>query len=278
MQFENLNIPPLNENIISCLSAIYKSDVTYEYICDKIAKDMGLIQKIFFIANSQLYSNGNKTSNLKEAIIRIGITNLTTILTSEYYNQYKKFDGIEFFDIKSFNKHSIFVSKLCFEIANAIHIEKKFDLMLAGTFHDIGLLVRAINQPDKMKLIIEKCRNEKISIYNAEISLQILTHDQLGFTLLEKWGFNQQVLELVKYHHTPSHHRTNSIDYLEKEFDILELVNQISNKYSFGFHSNNHHAKINPVLLDKISITKDSLSKLLNKVILSLNIFSSALL
>jgi putative nucleotidyltransferase with HDIG domain len=149
--------------------------------------------------------------------------------------------------------------------------------MIAGMFHDIGLLIRAISQPEKMELLIEKCKNEKINFYTSEINNQLLTHDQLGANLLEKWGFNRQVVELVKHHHTPTQHRTSSIDYLSKEFDILELSNQISIKYSFGFHNNDPHVKISQILLDKIGISKDALNTLLKEVIRNINVFSSAL-
>ncbi|WGL60511.1 HDOD domain-containing protein [Pigmentibacter sp. JX0631] len=277
MQIENVQIPPLSENIIACLSSIYKNDVSYESLCEKISKDMSLIQKVFDIANSQLYSKGIKTNNLKEAIIRIGITNLTTILTSEYYSQYKKIDGIAFFKLKEFNQHSIFVSKLCFEIGKSLNLDRKFDLMIAGMFHDIGLLIRALSQPEKMEILIEKSKNDKINFYTSEINIQLLTHDQLGANLLEKWGFNRQVVDLVKHHHTPTQHRTSSIDYLSKEFDILELSNQISSKYSFGFHNNDPHVKISQILLDKIAISKNGLNSILKDVVLNLNVFSNSL-
>lgn len=277
MEISDIKIPPLNENIISCLSAIYKNNISYESICEKISKDMGLIQKIFTIANSQLYSQGVQTNNLKDAIIRIGITNLTTILTSEYYNQYKITVDNSFFNLKEFNQHSIFVSKLCFEIAKELKLESKFDLMVAGMFHDIGLLIRAISQPEKMKAIIERCKKDKISFYSAELNGQVLTHDQIGAIILKKWNFTSQVISLVAHHHTVAQYRTKSLDYLSKELDILELANQIAQKLSFGSQNYDMQVKINQVTVDKLLIKNETLSKIIKDVVQNMKVFSSCL-
>ena len=72
---------------------MYKSNFNYDVLSQKISTDIGLSEKVLILANSQFFSQGApKTNNLKQAIVRIGGSNLLKVLTDEYYN--KKFKNI----------------------------------------------------------------------------------------------------------------------------------------------------------------------------------------
>ncbi len=266
-------LPSLSENIVSCLSSIYKNEISYEYITDKIAKDLSMYKKVLDIANTQHYSKGQITDDLKQAIIRLGIVNLTVLLTSEYYSKFPKFEDIGFFSLKKFNLHSVCVSKFSFEIAKSLNLSTANDLMLAGAFHDVGLLARAVMQRDIMQDVVNCCNSSKINFYNAETKLQIMTHDILGADLIQSWGFNQNVLNLIRHHHTKEKMRPYRVDYLNKELNILELSDILAHRFSCGYENYHTELKIHPMMIERLGLSKEEVMTLVKTISKTIPLF-----
>lgn len=266
-------LPSLSENIVSCLSSIYKNEISYEYITDKIAKDLSMYKKVLDIANTQHYSKGQITDDLKQAIIRLGIVNLTVLLTSEYYSKFPKFEDIGFFSLKKFNLHSVCVSKFSFEIAKSLNLPTANDLMLAGAFHDVGLLARAVMQRDIMQDVVNCCNSSKINFYNAETKLQIMTHDILGADLIQSWGFNQNVLNLIRHHHTKEKMRPYRVDYLNKELNILELSDILAHRFSCGYENYHTELKIHPMMIERLGLSKEEVMTLVKTISKTIPLF-----
>nr|BFD31797.1 hypothetical protein GTC16762_14150 [Pigmentibacter ruber] len=259
-------LPSLSENIVSCLSAIYKNEISYDAITDKISKDLSMFKKVLDVANSQHYSKGVITDDLKQAIIRLGIVNLTVLLTSEYYSKFPKFEDIGFFSLKKFNLHSVCVSKFAFEIAKLLNLSTANDLMLAGAFHDVGLLIRAVMQREIMQDIVNCCIADKINFYTAETKLQVMTHDILGSDLLQSWGFNQNVLNIIRFHHAKEKLRPYRVDFLNKEINILELSDVLAHRFSCGFENYHTELKVHPMLIERLGLSKETVMQLVKKI------------
>lgn len=266
-------LPALSESIVNCLSAIYKNEVSYDYLTDKISKDLSMFKKVLDLANSQQFSKGQVTDDLRQAIIRLGIVNLTLLLTSEYYSKIPKFADIGFFTLKKFNLHSVCVSKFSFEISKLLNLNTANDLMLAGAFHDVGLLARAVLQRELMQDIVHCCLEDKINFYGAEMKLQAMTHDVYAIEVLQNWGFNQNVLNLIRYHHTPEKMRPYRVDYLNKELNILELADKLAHRFSCGFDQYTTELKIPPILIERLGVSKDTVITLVKSISKSIPLF-----
>ncbi|WP_186644035.1 HDOD domain-containing protein [Fluviispira vulneris] len=266
-------IPPLTENIVSCLSSIYKNEFIIDNMVEKIARDIGLFNKILLIANSQRYGQGVQTNDLKQAIVRIGIINLTLVLTSEYYTKYTSIEEIGFFNLKQFNLHSSCVSRFAFEIAKIINLPTLHDVTLAAAFHDLGLLARAILHKDIMKNLVEKCTQDKIHFHKAEMELNITSHEIIGADILSEWGLNKNIILLVRNHHTKESVRSSDTDYLEKEFIVLELADILAHRISCGFEGYTRDIRVNMMLIDRLGISKDKIVELIKIVNHSMNSF-----
>ncbi|WP_161597569.1 HDOD domain-containing protein [Fluviispira multicolorata] len=269
--YDKLIIPPLTENIVSCLSSIYKNEYIIDNMVEKIGKDIGLFNKILILANSQHYSQGKQTNDLKQAIVRIGIINLTLVLTSEYYNKYNNIEEIYFFNLKQFNLHSSCVSRFAFELCKILNISTMNDITLAAAFHDIGILARAIMHKDIMKNIIEKCKTDKVHFHKAEMDLNITSHEIIGADILSEWGMNQNIILLVKNHHTKENVRSSETYYLNKELCILELADILAHRISFSFKGYTRDVRVNMMLIDRLGISKEKVIELIKFVSHSMN-------
>ncbi len=74
---------------------------------------------------------------------------------------------------------------------------------VAGTLHDIGMLVPAAVMPDRLNRAITDANNHEDSLYDAEKRLYGTTHAEIGAYLLGLWGMPDEVVEAVAHHHAP---------------------------------------------------------------------------
>jgi putative nucleotidyltransferase with HDIG domain len=258
-EFDSFVIPPLSEKLINCISYVYKDNFNYDVLVNKIGTDTGLTGKILTLANSPLYCpSGKPTYNLKQAAISIGISNLIKILTEEYFNKSFKIIDIDFFNLKSFNLHSCYVSQLAVTLAEHLKIEQTNDLMLAGLFHDVALVARASCQKELMTTIIEKCKEKKISFYESEKLCNATPHTFLGKQIATKWKFNSRVLYLIENHHSTDNTRVYTSDAsLRRELDILILADTLAHRVNYGFKSYTRNTAVNKIILDTLGLSVD---------------------
>lgn len=262
----NLNyfyVPPLPENLMHCISYIYDDNFDYETLAQKVVLDVGLTEKIFSVANSQYYSQGGvATSNLKQAIVRIGVNNILKILIQEYYKTSLKNVDIDFFTLRDFNKHSSYVSHLAVLIGQHLNIENTNDLMIAGLFHDVGLIARSYCQNNVMKNIINRCKNSKSDFYTAEKDETQPTHDNLGKQVAHKWNLSPRVSFLIENHHTPILSLDVGTDrLLSQELDILAFADTVAHRMKFGYDDYNRNTKVSQQVLDRLGLSAEVVSK-----------------
>ena len=75
--------------------------------------------------------------------------------------------------------------------------------MLVGILHDIGYLLLA-HMPDISRQVIQMSREHGYSLAEAEYELTGISHAEIGAYLLGIWGFEEELVEAVAFHHHPS--------------------------------------------------------------------------
>jgi HD-like signal output (HDOD) protein len=264
LNIDAFSLPPLPEVLLNCLTYMYNKDFNYEALVKKITNDIGLTEKILTISNSQYFSQGGAaTNNLKQALVRIGSKSLINILTDEYYKSSFGNVEIDFFTLKDLTVHSSYVSHIAVQIGAYLKINETNDLMLAGLFHDVGLLARFFCDKETMKKIVNKCKDNKIDFYTAEKSENIPTHDKIGKEVAIKWNLSQRVAFLIGQHHTPEVERGNATDFeLYRELDILMFSDTLAHRMKQGYMHYLRETKISQYYLDRLGLTSEVVAKI----------------
>lgn len=71
--------------------------------------------------------------------------------------------------------------------------------------HDIGKLVLAACVPDDYKRAVMLAREQKISLFDAEMQLFGASHAEVGSYLMGLWGLPLPVIEAICLYRTPEH-------------------------------------------------------------------------
>lgn len=257
-------IPPLPENLISCINYVYEGQFDYDVFVGKITGDVGIVDRVFILANSLYYAQGRPpTSDLRAALVRIGSDNLLKILTADYYSKNYRHVDVDFFTIRDFNKHANFVTKLSVSIAKHLNLKHTGDLFLGSLFHDVGLVAKAYLQPNLMKQTVESCKKEGKDFFSQEKSRAFDSHDSLGKSVASQWNFNKKVTFLIGNHHTFDRARHGDIDLdSARELDILGIADVLAHKLRFSFHDYQRNTAVNQIVLDRLGLSQKILAQL----------------
>lgn len=182
-------------------------------IASIISKDIAMTAKILQLVNSAFFGLARQVESIQEAVMYLGYDVIRgLVLTIKLFS-----------DIKSVKQTSIDLNELwtrSFSIAGiSKHIAKQIELdnksqdyaHMAGMLHDVGILILAINMPEKYSEVMRVKHKEHVSTCIIEERLFDCTHAEVGGALLGLWGLPFPIVDAVTNHHTPSHSEIKEI-------------------------------------------------------------------
>ena len=178
-------------------------------IAKVITRDPSLTARILKVANNVAYRGNREITNLQQAVSRMGLELIKTLVTSHAITQmFSQPKGV----LKPFfirlQKHSTEVSAHAYAIAKNFSTVNPDDALLAGLVHNIGYLPIA-------KCIESFPEAEKDPGLLIEVMGKV--HTKVGEMILKSWSFPQHIIDAsVEY---VNQFRTGS-----KEVDLTDIV------------------------------------------------------
>lgn len=171
-----------------------------------IMKDQGLAAATLKSANSAYFGNSSKCQSLREAIVRLGFSELhrtaaACIATRWLSNHVEGGYGWEPGDL---SKHS-----LCVAVSSEILARQMGNLnsdlaYSAGLLHDMGKLALAYACADQFEKIRKLQAEKGCSWREAENAILGYDHTEVGRQLLTNWGFPDMLVDVAHFYPRPS--------------------------------------------------------------------------
>ncbi|ARD23402.1 MULTISPECIES: HDOD domain-containing protein [Shewanella] len=207
-----LVLPTLPEVAMRVQEVVAQPDSSLKQVGDIIGQDAAISARIIKVANSALYSRGNKAENISAAVNRIGLIQIKAIVTSVALEQlFISTNEMVWEVMDEVWQTSIEVTASAgamLAIYNKRHPSKKLDpetLTLAGLVHNIGalpVLSEAETKPDAFTSI-EQLRG-----------LVRKMQGPIGRAILKTWDFAPEVMEVVE-RWADLHYMPESVTYLD---------------------------------------------------------------
>lgn len=213
-------LPHIVQEIQDLLSG---SEPSTEDLAKIIEKDGVMSTKLISVANSPLYKGTETVTSVNAALIRLGLKEaqsiITTITNKNLYNS----DNSVLKDL--LNKlwmHSLACATCGKLIAEALGMDNLENIFLMGIIHDIGkmLLIKAVQDITPN----ESFENQEIQLAIHEI------HTSFGAILIKKWGFSEEFINIADLHHWNRFPEGTA-----KELLIINLADALSQNIGFGF-------------------------------------------
>jgi len=196
------HIPTFPETINQVIMASNDPNSDFNKIAAIIEKDPALASGIITMANSVAYSTGAKVKSVSEATKKLGFKAIRLMAMSFASRNIMEKNFKIFKGFWSHANRCAFYSK---KFAEKHGLRSQADtLYLGGLLHDLGKIVlyavdkETITQINGMIIDKSKANTAKLE----EISLGV-SHAVVGARLADKWGFSDDLRDMMLHHHTP---------------------------------------------------------------------------
>ncbi len=202
------NLPTLPEVANKLLKIINDPITTAVDVANLISRDLSLTSKVLRLANSAFYGIPRTVTTVQNAVVILGLKVINTMVFSITVVKMFPGDGDNLlFSRKKFWAHSLACAVISRELAMRMRKFTLFDpeeCFCAGLIHDIGRIVLDQYFHENFIKALQKARDEKISLLQAEQDLFGFTHTEVGDWLTTRWELPHDIRIPIVHHHTPS--------------------------------------------------------------------------
>lgn len=199
------NLPSLPSVYYDLFDEINAPDPSLKRIGNIINKDLGMTAKILQLINSAFFGLPHRVHSVDQAVALLGLDTLRALIL--HVNIFSSFPPgrTVLSSVSSLRDHSLLVGCLAKRILQEEQIQKERaeKAMLAGVLHDIGYLL-FMQMPDVYRQAVQISREQGYTLAEAEYMLTGISHAESGAYLLGIWGFEEELVETVAFHHRPS--------------------------------------------------------------------------
>jgi len=199
------SLPTMPEIYDDLLGEMNSDEPSTNAIGDIISRDMGMTSQILKITNSAFFSMPMDVSSPRQAVQLLGMDTIRAlVLMAGVFTRFKGADRTRI-TMENLSFRSASIGMLAKEIARSENLDKTIanHACCAGTLSHVGTLMLMSGWPGKFAQVGEMADQEKSGIVQAEEKIFGTSHAELGAYLLGLWGFNNDIVEAIAYHHFP---------------------------------------------------------------------------
>lgn len=199
------SLPSLPGVFLEILQELDNELVSVDTLAGKIAQDIGVASQLMRLTNSAYFSLPQKASTPRQAINLLGFENVKAVVLLSGVVE-PLLDNMEAKGVlETLTRRSLQIGILAQQLARADRAPASAQEMAfcAGLLAHVGTLLLVCNWPDKFDEAVRLIELDKIPISEAEMRVFGTTHAKMGAYLMGLWGFSDEIVEAIAYHHKP---------------------------------------------------------------------------
>ena len=168
-----------------------------------ISSDQALTSKLLKLSNSAYYGYARRISNVREAVILLGMRTVRSVAISSAIIDAFKVPELERggFDQDLFWAHSVSVGLVAELIARETRAARPEDAFTAGVLHDVGKLAMMLTEPRAFGEVADLVNHENMKYREAEQAVFEIGHEHVGARLAQRWKFPEALVAAIRDHH-----------------------------------------------------------------------------
>ncbi|MFT4143456.1 MAG: HDOD domain-containing protein [Mobilitalea sp.] len=194
---------------------------------------------------------------IQEAVVYLGLKNLRIIMVSYLSNLLvSDIANTKAFNSKKYWRHCIGTSIAAAMIAEETGLSNADKMFTYGLVHDVGVTVLKICLPEHLDQIYDMQIKGVHQVVAERIVLKGITHAEIGQWICEECGLNEEISDVVGYHHTPFLSKEHST-----EVKIMHLADSISTYYYEKLLGNETNLIYSERIREELKLPKDFINE-----------------
>lgn len=208
-------LPALSATSQKVLTMLASNKASVHELAAALAQDPPLAACILKLANSAAYG-GAETTKLPQAIMRVGLNMLRTLVLSNSVLQRVNSVGQVPFDRKGYWRFCLATGIAARANAYRGRLELADDAFMAGLLHGIGVTVLDVFYPEELKASLAAMGRNNDTLSASVQGVTGVTLGQIGAVLIEEWQLGQNVGKAVDH--------WDATEYNESDAAIAKLL------------------------------------------------------
>ncbi|MDD5299759.1 MAG: HDOD domain-containing protein [Gallionella sp.] len=205
---KNLDVLPAMPVIAQKLLALnLNTEEGAQMLLVLIEQDPQISAKIIGLANSAMFGASRHVTTVRNAALLLGTKRVQSVATSIAIISMMAKTPAGGFNVQDLWLHSIGIAFAMQGIARSMPKEMRPSddhIFLAGMLHDIGYLVLAHLAPKLSdKLHASLAAEPERPAMEVEREILDICHDELGAELARHWSLPEEIIAVLRYHHSP---------------------------------------------------------------------------
>ncbi|MCK9295337.1 MAG: HDOD domain-containing protein [Desulfobulbaceae bacterium] len=197
------HVPPFPKVAERVMQLLKDPDVTASQLAEVIQYDQAITANVLKICNAAYFGISRKVNSLDEGLVVIGHDILKDIIIASssarfFQGKVGAGYGLEQGDMW---RHSVATGIMAKLLVRHVQDVDQGSAFTAALLHDIGKRFLSSFVADDFEKIVEKVNRENCTFVEAEQEILGINHAALGGMILEKWEFDQPLIDAVREHH-----------------------------------------------------------------------------
>ncbi len=169
-----------------------------------IEKDPVMTMKLLRLLNSAYYNFPRQITSVNQSVVYLGLNTVKNMALSFAALGVLPRENAAGFDIQRYLMHSLTTAGLARSLCQKYgsNDTDPADCYMAGLLHDFGKVVFAQFLAPEFKEALQRSREHRISLHEAELQIIGADHTVVGGMLVEKWQFPKHLTENIRNHHS----------------------------------------------------------------------------
>ncbi|MFT5443339.1 MAG: two-component system cell cycle response regulator, partial [Myxococcota bacterium] len=206
-----------------------RDDVDLDDLEAILIRDPAIVAKLLRIANSSSFGRPGQVSDVRQAVMTLGLRSLNLLALSFSLASYSETDPKSRFDYGRYWTSSAVATSAATVLARKYVMHFIDETFLASILCDFGQLILTEGATDKYKPVIKRMAKSNQSLQEIEREILGGDHAEIGGELLAEWGLPPLICGAIQYHHNPDDERNTDHDTraIARVLHIASLVGDV---------------------------------------------------
>lgn len=199
------DIPPLPAIVPRVMAVLNNPNSSVTELSKMLGSDQAIASKLLRLSNSAFYGFSKHIGTIQDAVVLLGFKTIKGLIYAlSLYSSFSGRVGGYGLDKGDLWRHSLCAAYVAQSISSKTMLGNSEQAFVAGLMHDIGKTILGQFISDGSINPGDYTNGGASNFVNLEERILGVSHPEIGAKVCEKWNLPEELLEAVRYHHTPS--------------------------------------------------------------------------